>query len=412
MMNIDTIGAGSLQPKNGIWFAVFYNTETRKYIWRTTKIKIPNVNKKTKTYKDAYREAYDLIPVIREGLVKNKKIEIFQQEEQEPILTVCELIQDWLATNAKKEVRKSTYSIYEMYAKKRIYPFFNTRYPNLDAEDVTHEIMQEFARSMKDEGLKTSSIRKYLVPVRDAFAFGIDEEIIKKNPIVDYRYIPKRLTLEEKQAEKKTKRRAYTKDEIKAMMAAIEKENYAPATIPVVLSLRIGLRREEILGLCYSHIDFEKKVVRVCNTVTNVVKIIEEENTKSVAGGRTVPIDNWTLNYLKNLRAVQALNKENLGSEYKVSDYVYVRADGGRYYPDTCDKQLKKFLKRNNLNKICLHELRHTFCTMLIASGKDLKTVQAIMGHEDSRMTVELYAHTVEEKIISAADAVEFFLAS
>lgn len=34
------------------------------------------------------------------------------------------------------------------------------------------------------------------------------------------------------------------------------------------------------------------------------------------------------------------------------------------------------------------------------------------MGHEDSRMMVDLYAHTVEEKIILAADAVEFFLAS
>ena len=166
------------------------------------------------------------------------------------------------------------------------------------------------------------------------------------------------------------------------------------------------------MGLRYSDIDFKKKVVRVCNTVTNVVNVVEEENTKSVAGGRTVPIDNWTLNYLQNLRKVQEGNREVLGAEYHVNDYVYVKFDGSRYYPDTCDKQLKKFLKRNNLNKIVLHELRHTFCTMLIARGVDPKTVQAIMGHEDSRMTIDLYSHIVEEKIFSATDAVEFFLAS
>ena len=140
--------------------------------------------------------------------------------------------------------------------------------------------------------------------------------------------------------------------------------------------------------------------------------MVEEENTKSVAGGRTVPIDDWTLNYLINLKATQEANREVLGSDYVVSDYVYVRVDGKRYYPDTPDKQLKKFLKRNNLNKIVLHELRHTFCTMLIARGVDPKTVQAIMGHEDSRMTIDLYSHIVEEKIFSATDAVEFFLSS
>ena len=408
----ENIGAGSLQAKNGIWFAVFYNNDTKKYIWRTTKIKVPTVSTRTKTYKDALREAQEKVYAIRDELVNKKKIEAQQPQNQDPVLTVSELIQDWLATNAKREIRKSTYSTYEMYSKKRIYPFFDTYYPDLDVEDITHEIMAEFAKVMRDDGLKTSSIRKYLVPIRDAFAFGVDEKIIKKNPVMDYKYVPSRKTLEEKQSEKKVKRRAYSKDEIKAIMKAIEKENYAPATIPIVCSLRLGLRREEILGLRYSDIDFNKKIVRVCNTVTNVVKIVEEEDTKSVASGRTVPIDDWTLNYLLNLRMVQEGNREVLGAAYHQSDYVYVKSDGGRYYPDTPDKQLKKFLKRNNLNKIVLHELRHTFCTMLVASGQDPKTVQSIMGHEDSRMTVDLYAHTVEEKIILAADAVEFFLAS
>lgn len=406
----ENIGAGSLQPKNGVWYAVFYNNDTKKYVWRTTRIKIPNVSTRTKTYKDALREAQEKVYAIRDELV-NKKPPVIQVEENiEPILTVSELVQDWLSTNAKREIRQSTLASYEMYAKNRIYPFFDERYPDVDVKDITYEIMDKFAKTLRDDGLKTSSIRKYITPIRDAFAFGVDEELVKVNPILRYKYVPQRQTLEEKESEKKVKRRSYSRDEVKAMMRAVEKEIDAPATIPVVLALRLGLRREEILGLRYSDIDFDKKVVKVQNTVTNIVNIVEEENTKSVAGGRKVPLDNWTLKYLKYLRNLQEEKSKML--DIRHPGYVYLRDDLARYYPDTCDKQLKKFLKRNNLNKITLHELRHTFCTMLIAAGKDPKTVQAIMGHEDSRMTIGLYSHVVEEKIFSAADAVEFFLAS
>lgn len=407
---MNNIGAGSLQIKKGIWFAVFYDNDNKKYIWRTTKIKVPNTHKRTKTYKDAERVAYDLIPVIRDGIIKNKKVELQNAEEQR--ITVVELIQDWINATADDEVRKSTLSTYMMYCNKRIYPFFNTRYPNLAAEDCNHQIMKEFAKIMKDDGLKTSSIRKYLVPIRDAFAYGFDEDIIEKNPVGDYKYSPKRKTLQEKETEKRANRRAYSKKEVEAMMAAIEKEIDAPATIPVVLALRLGLRREEILGLRYSDIDFDKKVVNICNTVTNVNGIIEEEMTKSVASRRTVPIDKWTMKYFYHLLSLKEKNKEIFGSEYEDNGYVYVRIDGKRYYPDTPDKQLIKFLKRNNLNKIVLHELRHTFCTILISAGTDIKTVQSIMGHEDSRMTMDIYTHTVEENIFSASDAIEFFLAS
>lgn len=410
-INEQNLGAGSLQIKKDIWFAVFYNTETKKYIWRTTKIKVPNVNPRTKTYKDAERAAWDLLPVIRDTLIKKVEQEE-KKKNKSPEVTVIELIQDWISTSAKDEVRRSTYSTYKMYINKRIIPFFNEFYPDLPAIEITHQIMNRFAKHLRDADLKTSSIQKYLVPIRDAFYFGFEEEVISINPINDYKYSPKRKTLDEKESEKKGKRRALSKDEVFAMMAAIEKEITSPCVIPIVLSLRLGLRREEICGLRMSDINFEKECVTIKNTITNVVEVIEEENTKSVAGSRTIPIDKWTMKFLKLLKQIRTENKLNLGSEYEDNDYVYVRDDGKRYYPDTADKQLKKFLKRNRLNKITLHELRHSFCTIMIAAKKDLATVQYVMGHEDSRTTLEIYSHPIEENIFSASDAMEFFLAS
>ena len=73
---------------------------------------------------------------------------------------------------------------------------------------------------------------------------------------------------------------------------------------------------------------------------------------------------------------------------------------------------LHHFLKRNNLEKITLHELRHTFCTNAIASGVDATTVQYLMGHEDSRMTMDLYSHPSLEKILGCAEQLHGYVAA
>jgi integrase len=355
------------------------------------------------------RAADDLIPVIRDTLINESK-QVVTNDAGEPQLTVVDMIQDWLATTAKSEVRQSTFATYSMYVKNRIIPFFNENYPNLAAIDNTHKIMQEFATQMKREGLKVNSIRKYLVPIRDAYSFGFDEEIISRNPVGDYKYSPKRKTLEEKAQEKTTKRRALTKEECKELMEAVKNNINLPICVPIVLALHCGLRREEILGLRFSDIDFRKRTVTIKNTVTKIYVVVEEEKTKSVAGMRTLPLDDYTFEFLLNLRSRYKQNSLKLGAEYEDNGYVYVRDDGKRYYPDSPTSQLKKFLKRNNLNKVTLHELRHTYCTMLIAAGVDPKTVQYLMGHEDTRMTVDLYSHPVKEKIFSSVSAVSSFL--
>ena len=108
-----------------------------------------------------------------------------------------------------------------------------------------------------------------------------------------------------------------------------------------------------------------------------------------------------------NLGGRQPLRRTD---DHSVSGDLNVIDDGRQYYPDTANKQLKKFLKKHKLAPVGLHELRHTYCTFLIASGADIKTVQAAMGHNDSRMTVELYAHIVDEKKKAISGAVDGYL--
>ena len=55
---------------------------------------------------------------------------------------------------------------------------------------------------------------------------------------------------------------------------------------------------------------------------------------------------------------------------------------------------------------------RTTFCTMMVASGVDIKTAQALMGHATPEMTLKIYAKQEESRIPDAIEKVSSFLAA
>jgi integrase len=72
-------------------------------------------------------------------------------------------------------------------------------------------------------------------------------------------------------------------------------------------------------------------------------------------------------------------------------------------------RDFKKLLRSADLipAEIRFHDLRHSAITFLIAKGVDPKTVQAIAGHSDIRLTLGTYAHPMSEVLRDAADAMD-----
>ena len=397
------ISSGSLQEKNGIWQVVFHING--KYKWRSTGVRVPNAKPTSRIYIDAQNSAIAQIPALRDKLIseiQNPQPKRPSKKKKDRDITLVALLALWLESEAQDEVRPQTYHTYVGYARKRIYPFFCENYPDLKASEVTPWIMQDFANYLKENGLKVSSIRKYLVPLRNATAYGTESQLLLVDPLVNYKYNPKRKSKETNTA----KRKAYSKAECQDLMKAIAKKPDVPVAVPIMLALHLGLRREEILGLRWKDIDMDRKLVRVQNTVTKVYEIIEEEDTKSAASMREIPFDDKMWRFLRYIKEKQKSKQLLLGDEYTDTGYVYVQANGKTYYPDVVTKQLKRFLAKHHLSPINLHELRHTYCTMLIAAGQDAKTVQYLLGHSDPRMTMGLYAHKVDDKVLAARGAV------
>ena len=321
-------------------------------------------------------------------------------------VTLLDLLTDWLCYEAQEQVREQTLLTYSGYARKWIILFFTENYPDLKASDITPWIMQTFVNFLKDKGLAVSSIKKYLVPLRNATFYGYERRILLCDPLANYQYETKK---KGKKKKAEAKRKAYSKANCIALMKAIEKDPNKPVVVPLMLALHLGLRREEILGLRWSDVDFENGIVTVQNTITKVYAVVEED-TKSETSMREIPFDENMGRFLRYIKRKQEEREILLGDEYKYTGYVYVQTNGKKYYPDVVTKQRKRFLAKHNLAYVDLHGLRHTYCTMLIAAGVDAKTVQQLMGRSYPRMTTKLYAHKVDEKVLATRGTVANYL--
>ena len=80
--------------------------------------------------------------------------------------------------------------------------------------------------------------------------------------------------------------------------------------------------------------------------------------------------------------------------EKKTNDtYVFPSPNGGPISPDSVNNMLKRVLERAGIHKVRFHDLRHTFATIALQNGVDIKTVSGMLGHFSAGFTLDTYAH-------------------
>ena len=74
--------------------------------------------------------------------------------------------------------------------------------------------------------------------------------------------------------------------------------------------------------------------------------------------------------------------------------------------PDSVLHMLHRVLKRAGLPKVRFHDLRHTFATLALKSGVDVKTLSSMLGHYSAGFTLDTYTHATAQMKQDAADAI------
>lgn len=174
------------------------------------------------------------------------------------------------------------------------------------------------------------------------------------------------------------------------------------------LALATGLRLGELLGLTWGNVDTKKCFIRITQSLTQYG---DTKKPKSAAGVRVVWIDASTARILDEWRAVETdylrkLGAIKAGEGMRKTAFVVCSDSGGRSNINNYETWWRAWREKNGFPGLKLHELRHTQATLLLASGIDVKTVAARLGHSDASLTLKWYTHTLDDSARLAAGRV------
>ena len=85
------------------------------------------------------------------------------------------------------------------------------------------------------------------------------------------------------------------------------------------------------------------------------------------------------------------------GNVTGVDDRIFRSARGLVLNESHVSGDIERICKKAGVTKFTPHAFRDTFATRAIESGMNPKTLQEILGHSDIGMTMNLYAHVMEE---------------
>lgn len=237
--------------------------------------------------------------------------------------------------------------------------------------------------------LSTNTIIKHYDLLKMIFAAAIDDELIEKNPVFKIRRPKKHDFLCE----------VYSIQEVRMLLQEVKKNK--KLEIPIVLAIFLGLRRGEICGLKWKHIDFIKNSISIKETRTVAGSKIIKKSVKSKKSIRIMYLSNG----LKNILWMELQNvKQKYPDKNFREEYICVDEKGKALRPGYISDGFKSILDKTNLKRIRLHDLRHTCASIANDNKATLHDISNFLGHSSVTITSQIYIHLFQntfEKVIT-----------
>jgi len=177
--------------------------------------------------------------------------------------------------------------------------------------------------------------------------------------------------------------------------------------VPIVLGVRCGMRRGEVVALRWRNVDLDRGQISVVASAEQTERGVREKETKS-GRGRTIVLSATEIEELRSHRLQQAQGLLALGVRLTDDHHVVAQEDGQPLQPRSLSNAFIKFARKHGV-RIRLHDLRHSHATHMLAAGVHPKIAQERLGHSSVGITLDLYSHVLpgmQEEAVSRVDAV------
>ncbi|MBM6897305.1 site-specific integrase [Pseudoflavonifractor capillosus] len=310
--------------------------------------------------------------------------------------TVGEWMEVWFQDYAKIKVRPSSHQTYQGYIHNHIQPNIG----EIPLEKLTSLDLQKFYKKLltqgrvdrveakgQPKGLSAKTVRNIHQILSSSLKLAQEQRLILTNP-AEGCALPR---VEHQEMKTLTT----------VQLASFFREARESGVFELYyLELATGLRRGELLGLKWEDVDLQRGDLRVRRQVSRINGDVVEAPLKTKNAYRTLPLAEDTVSVLKEQR-------KKVGN----SPWVFPSPNGGPISPDSVLHMLHRVLKRAGLPKVRFHDLRHTFATLALQNGVDVKTVSGILGHFSAGFTLDTYAHITSAAQRQAAQTMGSVLA-
>lgn len=305
--------------------------------------------------------------------------------------TVAMFVKEYLSMY-KKYLSASTYrGYYQMcYCDKHGVVKCLGRY---ELTKLSTRILQEYVNYLSDCGLSPKTVKNYLLMMHSIYDKAMKLDYVKRGYNIATDVVTPKLC--------KKKLDAYSVKEIRTLLEIADEHADDMLRLEIYLAVGTGIRRSEMAALQIDSVDFNNKILHITQGRVKGKEGDVLKEPKSQAGIRDIPLGDVLCKELK--RAVNRYRKNKLqyGDGFTDSKYLFSKPSGEPYATNWFTVNYIRFMKQheNEIRYLPLHTAgRHSFASIAVANGIDIKCLQELLGHADASTTLNTYSNSYLEK--------------
>jgi integrase len=308
--------------------------------------------------------------------------------------TVGQFLDRWLADSAKPAVRQSTCAIYSQLIRLYVKPELG----HVRLEKLTPQQTESWLNGLLAAGLSPRTVQHARAVLRRALRHAMKWELVSRNVA----------TLVDPPRQSRKEIMPFSQDEVRTFLQSVEGHRFETL---FYLSLALGLRQGEALGLRWQDVDLKRGTLTVSGSLQRVDGTLRLVEPKTERSRRTLPLHAGAAAKLGARRALQLQEQQLAGTRWKDSGLVFTSGVGTPLIARNVVRSYHRALSDAGLPRRRFYDLRHSCATMLLAQGVPARVIMEVLGHSQISLTMNTYAHVSPALLKEATDSLEPVLA-
>ena len=310
-------------------------------------------------------------------------------------MTLSQWLEYWMDSIVRPNRAETTVYAYQKIIDNHIDPALgSTPLSKLSAK----QIQEYYTTTQREAGLSSNTIRRHHDLLSSALRSAVRQDMLSVSPM--NRVDPPRPRPKETSF--------YDNQELKRLYQLIQ-GHYLE--LPVKLAGSLGMRREEICGLKWENVDFQRRLVIIREARTAYGATIVQKETKNRSSVRTLYLPDELCLLLEQEQSRQEALRCEDPEGFNPQGYVILDHKHAPYSPNALSLAFTRFVRKNNLPRLTFHGLRHTFATIASCQGASLFDIGKALGHSTPSTTGRIYTHLVdrthEDVMLRVSDALK-----